>query len=156
MKKIKAGIIGCGGIGMQKHMPALANLEHVEMVAFCDIIESRAVEACEKFGTEEAKAYIDYNELLKDRSIDVIHVCTPNNSHMAISIAAMEADKHVLCEKPMAKTAAEARKMLEAQKKTGKILSIAYQNRFRNDSQFLQKACRNGDLGKSTLQKPMP
>lgn len=153
MKKTKAAIIGCGGIGMQKHMPAVASLETVEMVAFCDIIKERAEEACEKFGAKGAKAYTDYRELLKDAAIDVIHVCTPNKSHMEISVAAMEAGKDVLCEKPMAKTAADARKMLEARQRTGRILSIAYQNRFRNDSQFLYKACRNGDLGEIYFAK---
>ncbi len=147
MKKVKVGIIGCGGIANNKHMPALTKLDHVEMVAFCDIVEEKAKEACEKFGSEGAKFYTDYNELLKDKSIVAVHVCTPNKSHKDISIAAMESDKHVLCEKPMAKTAADARTMVEVAKKTGKILSVGYQNRYREDSTHLYKACRRGDLG---------
>ncbi len=145
--KLKVGIIGCGGIAKGKHMPSLAALDTVEMVAFCDIVEERAVEAKEKFGTAEAKAYTDYKELIADSSIDVIHVCTPNKSHSVITIDALEADKHVMCEKPMAKTTEEAKAMVEAAERTGKKLTIGYQNRFREDSQYLNEVCGNNELG---------
>jgi len=145
--KIRVGIIGCGGIANGKHMPSLAKVADAEMVAFCDINIERAEEAKTKFGGENAKVYEDYRELLKDGSIDVIHVCTPNDSHADITIAALEAGKHVMCEKPMAKTAADARRMLEAAKRTGKKLSIGYQNRYRADSRYLHDACKNDELG---------
>ena len=144
---VKVGIIGCGGIGTQKHMPALSKLKNVEMVAFCDIIEEKAKKACEEFGVEGAKYYVDYKELLKDESIEVIHVCTPNRSHSFISIDAMEAGKHVMCEKPMAKTTEEAKAMVEASKRTGKKLTVGYQNRYREDSRYLKRACENEELG---------
>lgn len=150
---VKVGIIGCGGIANGKHLPALKTVENVEMVAFCDIIVERAEKAAKEFGVEGAKVYSDYKELLADKSIEVIHVLTPNKSHSIISIAAMEADKHVMCEKPMAKTAAEGRAMLEASIKTGKKLTIGYQNRYRPDSQYLYKACRRGDLGDIYMAK---
>jgi len=146
-KKLRVAIIGCGGIAKGKHLPSLAKLSQIEMVAFCDIEEDRAVEAASKYGTEDAAIYVDYQELLKDETIDVVHVCTPNDSHADITVAALEADKHVMCEKPMAKTAADARRMVEAAKRTGKKLTIGYQNRFRTDSQYLQKVCERGDLG---------
>ena len=117
------------------------------MVAFCDIIESRAVEAAEKFGVEGVKTYTDYKELLKDESIDVVHVCTPNRSHSFISVDAMRAGKHVMCEKPMAINSKEAKAMLDASKETGKKLTIGYQGRFRKDSQYLKNCCENGELG---------
>lgn len=146
--KLKIGIIGCGGIANQKHMPSLSKLTHLgEMVAFCDIIEESAVKAAKEFGTEHATVYTDYKELLKDESIDVVHVLTPNLQHSFITVAALEAGKHVMCEKPMAINSLEAKKMLDAAKKTGKKLTIGYQNRFRNDSQILQRACREGELG---------
>lgn len=144
---LKIGIIGCGGIANGKHMPALKQVKEVEMVAFCDIIEERAEKAKADFGTSEAKVYTDYQELLKDSSIDVIHVCTPNNSHAEISIAGLHSDKHVMCEKPMAKTSEEARAMLEAAKETGKKLTVGYQNRFRTDSHYLHEMCEAGELG---------
>jgi predicted dehydrogenase len=146
-KLIKVGIIGCGGIAKGKHMPSLAKLEQVQMTAFCDVIESRAEEAATQFGVEEAKVYTEFRELLQDPSIDVVHICTPNDSHAEITVAALEAGKHVMCEKPMAKTAEDARFMVEAAKRTGKKLTIGYQNRFRTDSQYLHKVCRRGDLG---------
>ena len=63
-KKVRVGIIGCGGIGNSKHLPALEVIDNVEVVAFCDIIEERAIKSCKKFGTEDAKVYVDYKELL--------------------------------------------------------------------------------------------
>ncbi|MDH6363440.1 putative dehydrogenase [Enterococcus sp. PF1-24] len=144
---LKIGVIGCGGIANGKHMPALAQVEEVAMVAFCDIIEERAVAAKEKYGTEDAKVYTDYQQMLAESQLDVVHVCTPNNAHAPISIAALEADCHVMCEKPMAKTPEEARQMVVAAKRTGKKLTIGYQNRFRKDSLYLHEVCQEGALG---------
>jgi predicted dehydrogenase len=153
VKKLKIGIVGCGGIANGKHLPSLKKLENIEMVAFCDIIEEKAKEAADQFGTEGAKVYTDYKELLKDKSIDVVHVLTPNKSHSFITVDALEAGKHVMCEKPMAKTAAEAKKMVETAKKTGKKLTIGYQNRHRSDSDYLKKLCENGELGEIYFAK---
>ncbi|GGH73567.1 putative dehydrogenase [Pullulanibacillus pueri] len=146
-EKLRLGIIGCGGIANGKHLPSLAKVEQAEIVAFCDLVVERAEKAAQEYGVEEAKVYTDYKELLQDGSIDVIHVCTPNASHAEISIAALESGKHVMCEKPMAKTSAEAQKMVEAAKRTGKKLTIGYQNRFREDSRYLHTVCEKGDLG---------
>jgi predicted dehydrogenase len=146
-KKLKIGIIGCGGIANGKHLPSLKKLGNVEMVAFCDIIEEKAKTAAEEFGIEGAKVYSDYKELLKDTNIDIVHVLTPNKSHSFITVDALEAGKHVMCEKPMAKTGAEAKKMMEAAIRTGKKLTIGYQGRHRADSDYLKKLCENGDLG---------
>jgi len=146
-KTYRIAIVGCGGIANGKHMPSLAKLSNVEMVAFCDIVPERALEAAEKYGAEGAKTYADYREALKDETIDIVHVCTPNDSHADIAIAALEAGKHVMCEKPMAKTAADAARMVEAAKRTGKKLTIGYNNRFRPDSQHLKKLCEDGEFG---------
>jgi predicted dehydrogenase len=146
-RTFKIGIIGCGGIAHGKHMPALKNQPNAEMAAFCDIIVDRAHEAAEQYGVRGARVYENYRDLLNDESIDIVHVCTPNDSHAEISIAAMEANKHVMCEKPMAKHASDARKMVEAAQRTGKKLTIGYQNRFRPDSQYLKMVCTEGELG---------
>jgi predicted dehydrogenase len=153
MAKARVGIIGCGGIANGKHLPSLAQVKEAEIVGFCDIIVEKAEQAKAKYGTEESKVYADYKEMLKDASIDVIHVCTPNDSHAVISIDALEAGKHVLCEKPMAKTAADARKMLEVAKRTGKKLSIGYNNRYRADSRYLKEVCQSGELGEIYFAK---
>lgn len=147
MKKIRIGIIGCGGIANQKHLPALKKMPEVEVVAFCDIIEEKAVKTSETFGIEGAKVYTDYKELLKDTTIDAVHVLTPNREHSFISIDALNADKHVMCEKPMAKTSAEAKEMVETAKKTGKILTIGYQYRRNADADFANSVAKSGDLG---------
>jgi predicted dehydrogenase len=144
---IQVGIIGTGGIANGKHMPSLAKVEGVEMVAFCDIDENKAQVAAAKYGTADAKVYTDYTKLLKDPKIDVVHVLTPNDSHAEITIAALEAGKHVMCEKPMAKKAADARRMLAAAKKSGKKLTIGYQTRHTAESKYLKAMCSAGDLG---------
>ncbi|HIZ19859.1 MAG TPA: Gfo/Idh/MocA family oxidoreductase [Firmicutes bacterium] len=148
MEKLKVGIVGCGGIANGKHFPALARqAERVEMVAFCDLILERAEKAAKEYGVAGAKVMTDYREMMADKSIDVVHVCTPNRSHCEISVAALESGKHVMCEKPMAKTVADAQKMLDAAKKSGKKLTIGYQNRFRPDSQLMKRYVDRGDLG---------
>ena len=146
-KKTRVGIIGCGGIANGKHMPSLKKVADCEMVAFCDIVLERAEQAAEKYGTEDAKVYTDYKELLKDQSIDVVHVCTPNRSHSFITVDALEAGKHVMCEKPMAINFVEAKKMLDAAARTGKLLTIGYQSRFRADSTFLKQEAEAGTFG---------
>ena len=154
MEKLRIGIVGCGGIANGKHLPALKNeSDRVEMVAFCDLIPERAEQAAKEYGTPDAKTCTDYHELIADKSIDVVHVCTPNRSHCEISVAALEAGKHVMCEKPMAKTAADARKMLEAAKKSGKKLTIGYQSRFTKEAQVIKKAVDRGDLGEIYFAK---
>ncbi|MCM3115373.1 Gfo/Idh/MocA family oxidoreductase [Neobacillus sp. MER 74] len=153
-QKLKVGIIGCGGIAFQKHLPSLAKLgDKVELVGFCDELIERAEKAAKQFGVENANVYADYKELLEDSSIDVVHVLTPNISHSFITVKALESGKHVMCEKPMAINSAEAKKMVEAAKRTGKKLTIGYQNRFRRDSLALIKACEEGDLGEIYFAK---
>jgi predicted dehydrogenase len=148
MRNVKVGIIGCGGIANGKHMPALSKLGNVEMVAFCDIVEERAKDAAAKFGAPGARVYKDYQEMLKkEGEMEVVHVLTPNRSHSPITVAALESGRHVMCEKPMAKDVEGARAMVAAAKKTGKKLTIGYQNRCRADSLFLKQLCEAGELG---------
>jgi predicted dehydrogenase len=153
MKKLRAGIVGCGFIALGKHLPEMAKIEGVEWVAFCDIIKEKAEKCAKDFGVADAMVCTDYRDLIARKDIDVVHVCTPNSSHAEISIAAMQAGKHVMCEKPMAKTAAEAKAMLAASRATGKKLTIGYQNRFRPDSQLIKSLCDNGELGDIYLGK---
>ncbi|UPG62607.1 Gfo/Idh/MocA family protein [Metabacillus endolithicus] len=148
MGKLRIGIIGCGGIANQKHFPALSQFKDTcEMVAFCDVVLERAQKAAQEFGSKDAKVYEDYNELLKDESIDIVHVLTPNVMHKPITVAAFEAGKHVMCEKPMAHNTEAAEKMMDAWKKSGKKFTIAYQNRFREEVQALHQSCEKEELG---------
>lgn len=153
LKTINVGIVGCGYIANGKHLPSISGFKDVKVVGFCDINQERAEISARNFGVPNAHVCTDYRELLNRDEIDVIHVCTPNSSHAEITVAALESGKHVMCEKPMAKTAAQAKEMLDASKATGKLLTIGYQNRFREDSLLLKSLCENGDLGEIYLGK---
>ena len=144
---VNVGIIGCGGIANNKHMPSLHQIPNVRMVAFCDIILDKAMDAAKKFGTPGAKAYTDYKELLKDPNIEVVHVLTPNREHADITVDALYAGKHVMCEKPMAKCAADAQRMYDAAVATGKKLTIGYQHRKKPQAQYAKQLIDRGDLG---------
>jgi len=152
-RKVRVAVIGCGGIANGKHLPSLKKIEEVEMIAFCDIVRDRAEKAAAEYGVEGARVYEDYKEMIDKEKPEVVHVCTPNREHAPMSIYAMEHDCHVMCEKPMAKTYADAKAMLEAHKKTGKKLTIGYQNRFRGDAQFVKRACMNDELGEIYFAK---
>ena len=147
MANLKIGFIGCGGIANGKHLPGMAQQPGVDLVAFCDIVIERALAAAKQYGTSDAKVYADYRELLKDKSIDAVHVLTPNVSHCEITVAALESGKHVLCEKPMAATAADAQKMMDAHKRTGKMLTIGYQYRHFHEHAMAKKVVDDGWLG---------
>ena len=145
-QKHKVALIGCGGIAESKHIPSLLALDNVEIKAFCDIIPERAEEAAV---LAESEGYIceDYMRIVEDHEIEAVHVLTPNREHAEITVRCLEAGKHVLCEKPMAISRADGQKMLDAARKSGKILSIAYQNRQRPDVQYLKQLIEDGDLG---------
>lgn len=145
--KVRVGIIGCGGIANGKHMPSLRKVRNAEMAAFCDIIPERAEQAARQYGSPGAKVYSDYRKLLEDKTIDAVHVLTPNRAHSSITVDALEAGKHVMCEKPMAINAAEAKKMLDASIRTGKKLTIGYQVRQKNESLYLKQEALNGTFG---------
>ena len=144
---VNVGIIGCGGIAEGKHLPSLQTVPNVRVVAFCDLIVERAEEMKKQYGTPDAKIYTDYKELLKDESIEVVHVLTPNRSHADISIDALYAGKHVRCEKPMAKSAEDAKRLLDAAIATGKKLSIGYQHRQKPTARYAKQYIDTGALG---------
>ena len=146
-ERLRIGIIGCGGIANGKHLPALKEINRADIVTFCDLIEEKAIKAAKEYGVESATVYTDYTELLAKETVDVIYVLTPNRSHAPITIAALEAGNHVMCEKPMAKTAADARKMVEVAAKSGKKLTIGYQHRHKPEARFLKSVMERGDLG---------
>ena len=145
MSKLKIGVIGCGSIAKHRHLPEYAANEKVEIVAVCDIVEDRVKETA---ATYNAKAYTNYEELLADSSIDAISVCLPNYLHAPVSIAASNAGKHVLCEKPMATSREEAKQMIEAASKNKKKLMIGHNQRFVPSHEKARQLIANGELGK--------
>jgi UDP-N-acetylglucosamine 3-dehydrogenase len=145
MEKIKIGVIGSGSIAQHRHLPEYAANKLVEIVAVCDVVEERANKVAAKYN---AKAYTDYEELLEDESIDAVSVCTPNYLHAPISIAALNAGKHVLCEKPMATSNDEARAMIDAASTNNKKLMIGHNQRFVSSHVKAKHLIQNGGIGK--------
>jgi len=152
-RKVKVGFIGCGAITEGKYIKALKFVEEAEVVALCDLIPEKAERVRSLFQAPDARIYTDYTELLKDESIEVIHVNTPNISHAPITIAALRAGKHVFCEKPMATTYKDAKEMYDTSVETGKLLSIGYQSRCFPEQIFLKEMCENGELGEIYFAK---
>ena len=145
MAKMKIGIIGCGTIANNAHIPAYLNNPDVEIKYFCDIIPERADAAVEKYKC--GKACVDYHDVINDPEVEAVSVCTPNRMHMTISCDALAAGKNVLCEKPAARTYADALKMQEAQHKYGKVLNIGVVNRFNAAVNKIREMIQRGDLG---------
>ncbi|MGI6336231.1 MAG: Gfo/Idh/MocA family oxidoreductase [Clostridiales bacterium] len=145
MDKIKVGIIGCGGIANGAHIPSYMNNPTCEIKYFCDLIPERAQAAVEKYGC--GKAVTDYFEVLNDPEIECVSVCTHTNNHTRVSIDALRAGKHVLSEKPTARTYAEALEMQKVQHETGKTLNIGVVNRFRTTPNKVKEIIDAGELG---------
>lgn len=145
MRKLKVGVIGCGSIARYRHLAEYQAHENVEITAVCDVVQERALEMAEKFG---AAAYTDYQELLKNGEIEAVSICTPNALHAPMSITALQSGKHVLCEKPMATSLAEAEAMIEAAKVNKKKLMIAHNQRFVPSHDKAHELIQAGDLGR--------
>jgi len=116
---IRVGVIGAGGIARSVHLPNYQKLPHCEIVAVADVVADSAQSAAEQFHV--AHWYVDFRELLKRDDIDAVSICTPNFIHCEATIAALEAGKHVLCEKPLAMNATEGQLMIDAAQRTGRI-----------------------------------
>ena len=142
---IKIGVIGCGKIAQVRHIPEYAANPHVEIAGFYDLNRERAEELAEKYG---AAAYASYEELLADGEIDAVSVCVANNAHAEISIAALKAGKHVLCEKPMAVMLEECEEMVAAAKEAGKYLMIGQNQRLAKAHVKARELIAEGVIGK--------
>ena len=147
MSKIGVGFIGAGGIAQGQHMPSYARLsDRVQMVAVADVNEESARAAAERFHIPHV--YTDYREMVQRDDIHVVVVATPNFLHKDATIAALEAGKHVHCEKPLARNAHEAREMVQTARRVGKRLHVSLQWRFSGVAQFLHKyIVQEGNLG---------
>lgn len=144
MKKIGIGIIGCGRIAQLRHIPEYAANEHAQLKGFFDVNLSRAEELAARYG---GKAYDSYQALLADSEIDAVSVLTPNFTHAEISIAALKAGKHVLCEKPMAVTLADCEAMAETARQTGKKLMIGQNQRLTPAHRKAKELLQSGAIG---------
>ena len=128
---LKVGIIGCGSIAKQRHGYEYFHNSDVEIKGFYDLIPERAQALVDLYG---GKVYAGVDELLADPEVDAVSVCMANAFHAEISIKALKADKHVLCEKPMAMNAQQAMEMKAAADASGKLLMIGFVRRYGNDA----------------------
>ncbi len=142
---IKIGVIGAG-IG-QRHINSYARVPNAQVIAVCDLDEQRARLAAQENGAPEATIFTDYEKLLARDDIDAVSVCLPNALHFPATKAALEAGKHVLCEKPLAMNAEQAQEIVEAAEKFGRKCMVAQVKRFSPQAQYLKKLIENGDLG---------
>jgi predicted dehydrogenase len=143
--------VGVGAAAQVNHIPALKHIEDVEIVALCDRDPEKAARVAQKFGIPQAFGRLD--DLLAIDDLDAVDLCTPNFLHAPMASAALEAGKHVLCERPLARSADEAATMVRAAKKADRVLMCALQHRFRADAQLLRKFVDKGDLGELFFAK---
>ena len=143
-RKLKVGVIGLGGIA-NTHVPGWNASPHAELVAGSDINPAIFTTWREKYGVN--RFYENPMDLINDPDIDIVDICTPNMYHAGQAIAAMEAGKDVICEKPLAPTPADIRRMIEARDRTGKMLMTAQHFRFKGNSQAMKAEIESGVLG---------
>ena len=144
MMTFKVGIIGCGAIHLI-HAEGIVSNPNTKLVAVADIIEARAKETAIKYN---CAYYNDYKELLANKEIDAVHICTPHYLHTPIAIEAMRAGKHVLVEKPMSISVSEAEGLIKVSEQTGKSLGICFQNRFNTTTKRITEILDSGKAGR--------
>lgn len=144
MRKLRVGIVGCGNI-FPMHAISVKKNDNLELVGVCDVKEDRANKEANRFNT---KAYFDYDEMLKDANLDVVHICTPHHLHAPMTIKAFKQNIHVLTEKPMAINVEDGKAMIEAAKTHKKTLGVIFQNRYNKGAAFLKDTLMQGHLGK--------
>lgn len=146
MKKLKVGILGCGSIAKYRHFPEYTDNHNTEVVAVCDIVSERAQFLADQ--VEGAQVYSDFNEVIALPEIDIISICLPNYLHAEVTVKALDAGKHVLCEKPMASSHEEAKSMIEAANISGKKFMIGHNQRFVDAHVKAKEIIESGKLGK--------
>lgn len=147
---IKVGIVGSGGRS-GAHGKAYSEIEGVQVLAFCDIIRERAESRATEFGAKEV--YTDYRELIGNSAVDVISICSPNETHAEVAIEAANAGIHVLVEKPIAQSLRECDEMMAAAQKNGVKLACNFQSRFFPRSHWVKKLIETGKMGDVVIAK---
>ena len=142
---LKVGIVGAGGI-TRAHLPAyLERPDQVQLNAVCDLVEPLAQELAKKAGIDAV--YLDIQDMLRDADIEAVDICTTHNSHAPLAIAAAEAGKHVIVEKPMAISVQECRDMIAAADKAGTTLMVAQHLRYAPEARAAKRLLDEGKLG---------
>ncbi|QBE96649.1 1,5-anhydro-D-fructose reductase [Blautia producta] len=141
----KVAIAGCGSITKFRHAPEYGKNPLADIAGFYDPVECRAEEMASQYG---GKVYRTYEELLEDSSVEAVSVCSANRFHASMTIAALRAEKHVLCEKPMAVSEEEAVAMIKTAEETGKFLMIGHNQRLNETHIRAKQLLRGSNLGK--------
>ncbi|HWV25101.1 MAG TPA: Gfo/Idh/MocA family oxidoreductase [Thermomicrobiales bacterium] len=148
-EQLRVGIIGCGaGIF---HLEGYQNEPRAKVVALAGLDTDRCEMLAKKF--DVPRIYRDYQDLLADDDIDAVSIAVPNVLHMPVALAAFEAGKHVLIEKPLARNAEEGVKMVEAAERHGKVLGVSFQRRTRHDVELLRQQVADGAFGRIYYSK---
>lgn len=145
MSTLNFALIGCGGITLQNHLPALALCPDTRVVALCDSDPATLERVRQQTGVTVTST--DYAEIVKRDDVHAIIIATPNFTHLPIALAAIAQGKHVLCEKPLALNAADTRAMAEAADRAGVRHMTAFTYRFVPAMRYLRDLVRRGDLG---------
>ena len=139
------GIIGCGKIAQIRHIPELAAHPQARLTGYYNPTRSRAEQMARQYG---GKVYPDIASLLADPEVDAVVISLANSAHASVTIQALEAGKDVLCEKPMATTLEECEAMLDAARRTGRLLLIAQNQRLTRAHREARRMVAEGELGK--------
>lgn len=142
---VNVGVIGCGKIAQVRHLPEYADNDKCRICGIYDVNKERAAQIAEEYG---ARAYGTAEELLEDSSIDAVSVCTANAAHAQITIAALKAGKHVLCEKPMAVSLEDCEAMVNEAKKNDGFLMIGHNQRLAKAHVKARKLIESGAIGR--------
>jgi len=143
---VKVGIIGCGAIAERLHFPGYVNCPEAEVTCVCDVEESRARKMADRFGVR--LVYTDWQKLLKEAPIDAVSICLPNFLHSKVTVAAAQAGKHILVEKPMATSTKEAEEMVTTARKNRVVLMVEQTLRFLPVVEVAKHFLSQGIIGK--------
>ena len=144
---LRFGLIGCGRIAPH-HVRAIQNLSDTKLQAVADNVEERAYRFADDY---DAEPHVDYHDLLRRDDVDVVNICTPSGLHAEMAIAAAQAGKHVIVEKPMALSLADADAMIAAARDNHVHLGVIFQNRYNPPIRDLYEAVQAGKLGRLLL-----
>lgn len=144
-EKVNIGIIGLGGIAQVVHLPILKKLPNVNIAGVAEINKNRLNTVAAKYNIE--KKYLDYNDLLKDESIDAVIIATPTNTHHQVALQSLRSGKHLLIEKPIARNYTEAKEIIDVADKMNLKVMVGMNLRFRPDAMLLKSLINSGELG---------
>ncbi len=141
---LNAAFIGCGAIAVKKHLPLAQADPRLRIRALYDTNEAAAAQCRETFGSQDTVLADSAEDAFSRDDVDLVFIATPNSTHAAYATGALNAGKHVVCEKPMAISSEDAKAMLAASRKSGRLLHISYQNRFSNQALYVERLRREG------------